>query len=132
MPLPLKLIAIPALKIVLLGLLKSVLILLGALVLPVFTLKFLLASASGIIRPHAKWLRESEQHDSSAIEELEQQLSALQAHQLDRTQSRAVLMSMVRDTATSVRSSLAALGESAVTWTQRALNFVKSGFRSSK
>ncbi len=129
MPLPLKLIAIPALKIILLGLLKTFFILIGALVLPVFTLKFLLASASGIIRPHAKWLQNSEHFDTTAIEDLEQKLSDLQAHKLDRSQSRAVLMSMVRETAASVRDSLVGLGQTSIAWVRRGVDFLKSGFR---
>lgn len=126
MPLPLKLILIPALKIVLLGMLKTIFILIGALVLPVLTLRLLLSSAITIIRPVSSWHRKSTQIDAPVLDELESHLVTLQSQKLTRTESREILMGMVRDTIAAIKSSLRDLASSWGAWFMRLITIIKS------
>jgi len=126
MPLPLKLLLLPVLKIVLLGLLKTVFILIGALFFPAFTLRFILSGAIGIIRPLSNWLQASDYPDNDLLQRLDNDLNQLQSHKLSRADSRAVLMNMVRETVLGVRNSINGLAKSWLISARRFATRIKS------
>jgi len=126
MPLPLKLLLLPVLKIVLLGLLKTVFILIGALFFPAFTLRFILGGAIGIIRPLSSWLQASDHPESDLLQRLDNDLNQLQSQKLNSADSRAVLMNMVKETVLGVRSSIIGLGKSWAISTRRFFSRIKS------
>lgn len=101
MPLPL----IPVLKLLALGSLKIIVLGIGALIVPVFTVKLVVGGMGESVKLAAGWLRS---HDKLTIEETDDLLRLLQKVQdaeLEKSQARGLLFEMVRKTVTSMGAS---------------------------
>lgn len=89
---------IPLLKILALGSVKIVFLLLGAAFFPVFSLKFILTGAYGMLLPTLDWLEANNRLDRNRHTAIVDDLNALSQIAFTRPEARHQLLTLTRNT----------------------------------
>ncbi len=107
MPLPFAIPFVPILKLLALGSIKTILLFIGALVVPRWTLRLMIKGAAGIVLPVGEWLLERDKVDADTVASVQRELDVMLDVDYTREEARAILMSLVRKTVKSMVSTTA-------------------------
>jgi len=89
---------LPVIKLIALGAIKTVVLGIGALVVPVLTLRLVLGGTGESIRLAAIWMIEHNQLEQQEADTFLQSLSKVQQAQYTRSQARGLLFTMIKKT----------------------------------
>ena len=89
---------LPVLKLIALGTIKIIVLGIGALVVPVLTLRLVLGGTGESIRLAAHWMIDHDQLDQKEADAFLQSLSKIQQAQYSRSQARGLLFAMISKT----------------------------------
>ncbi|MCH9669995.1 MAG: hypothetical protein K0U93_00960 [Gammaproteobacteria bacterium] len=92
------------LKLFALGSVKTVLLLLGALIIPRWTLLFMIRAAAGIVLPVGGWLLERGKVDSGTVDSVRREIDVMLEVNYTRAQAREILLGLAKATMTSIVS----------------------------
>lgn len=106
MPLPFVIPFVPVLKLLALGSIKFILIFVGALIAPKFTLRFLLGGAAGIALPVAKWLHSNQNMDTRELEHVEHAFEILNTTEYSAADARDILFGLTKHTASQMKTAV--------------------------
>ncbi len=95
---------VPVLKLLALGSLKIIVLGVGALFVPVLTVKLVVGGMGESVKLAASWLRSQEKLSSSETDDLIRLLQKVQDVELERAQARALLFELVKKTISSMSS----------------------------
>lgn len=102
MPLPFAIPFIPILKLLALGSIKIIFLFVGALVVPTWTLRLMIKGAAGLVIPVGEWLLEQEKIDQDTVDSVKREVDVMLNVDYTRQEARAILMSLVKTTITSM------------------------------
>lgn len=91
---------LPILKLIALGSIKIVLLGIGALVVPVFTVRMVVGGTGESVRLATQWMVDHDQMEQQEAEVFLKSLSKVQSSDFTRSQARGLLFAMIRKTAT--------------------------------
>jgi len=97
---------LPVLKLIALGSIKIVILGLGALIVPVFTVRMVLGGTGESVRLATQWMIENDQIDQQEADTFLTSLSKVQQAQYSRTQARGLLFAMIKKTITGTSNSI--------------------------
>lgn len=89
---------VPALKLLALGSIKIIVLGVGALFVPVFTVKLVVGGMGESVKLAANWLHTQDKLSSNETDDLLRLLQKVQDAELERPQARALLFEMVKKT----------------------------------
>lgn len=98
MPLPFAIPFVPILKLLALGSIKTILLFIGALVVPRWTLRLMIKGAAGIVLPVGQWLLDRDKVDAETVDSVKRELDVMLDVDYTRQEARAILMSLVQKT----------------------------------
>ncbi len=101
---------LPVLKLIALGAIKIIVLGIGALVMPVFTLRLVLGGTGESVRLAALWMIEHEQLDQQEADIFLRSLSKMQQAQYTRSQARGLLFAMINKTVAGTGTSIRSVG----------------------
>lgn len=110
---------LPLLKVMLLGLVKIVLLGVGALVMPVYTLRFILTGASGILLPVLDWLEANNRLKPERHQAILEDLAVLGSVEFSRREARHLLFQQIVKSVRNLVLSLRQVPQSVVNWVKR-------------
>lgn len=102
MPLPFAIPFIPILKLMALGSIKIIALLVGALIMPRWTLRLMIKGAAGVVLPVGKWLLEYGRVDASTVEAVEREMDVMLTVSYSRKEARTILLGLVKKTVRSM------------------------------
>ncbi len=97
---------VPVLKLVALGSIKIVVLGIGALVVPVFTVRLVVGGTGESIRLATTWMVEHDQMSQPDADHFLESLSKVQEANFTRPQARGLLFAMIKKTATGTLTSI--------------------------
>jgi len=89
---------VPALKLIALSSIKIVVLGLGAVIVPVFTVRVVLGGTGESVRTAAQWMRDSDKLTAAEADEFLSGLDRVQQADLSRGEARELLFSMIKKT----------------------------------
>ncbi len=101
---------LPVLKLIALGSIKIVLLGIGALVIPVFTVRMVVGGTGESIRLATTWMVDHNQMSSEDAEHFLDSLTKVQQADFSREQARGLLFAMISKTATGTLNSIKTMG----------------------
>lgn len=102
MPLPI----VPAIKLLALGSIKIIVLVVGALFVPIFTVKLVVGGMGESVKLAANWMLSHDKLTSEETADLMRLLQKVQDAELERPQARGLLFEMVRKTLSSMGNSI--------------------------
>lgn len=97
---------LPVLKLIALGSIKIVVLGLGALIVPVFTVRVVVGGMGESVRLATQWMIDHDQMDTEEAEAFLASLSKVQQADYTRSQARGLLFAMIKKTAVGTLSSI--------------------------
>lgn len=91
---------LPVLKLIALGAIKIIVLGIGALVVPVLTLRLVLGGTGESIRQAAVWMIERDQLEQQEADAFLQSLNKVQQAKFSRSEARGLLFAMIKKTVT--------------------------------
>lgn len=102
MPLPI----VPVLKLIALGSIKIIVLVVGALFVPVFTVKLVVGGMGESVKLAANWMLSHDKLTTEETDDLLRLLQKVQDAELEKSQARGLLFEMVRKTLSSMGNSI--------------------------
>jgi len=100
---------VPVLKLIALGSLKIVVLGIGALVVPVFTVRLVVGGTGESIRLATKWMIDHDQISHTEAEVFLQSLDKVQQAEFTRPQARGLLFAMIKKSAKGTANSISSM-----------------------
>jgi len=102
MPLPFAIPFVPILKLLALGSIKIIFLFVGALVMPIWTLRLMIKGAAGLVIPVGEWLLEQDKVDQETVDSVRREVDIMLNVDYTREEARAILMKLVKKTVKSM------------------------------